>query len=264
MTRSGRRPFCVAKVMGAVTAASLAAAGLLWGCSADGIFGADVEPKINYAGSGEGCSVRADGVCDINGGEDCDCVDCKSTAYCRQDAGIDCDAPEQNDGLCDPISDFCVCDDCRKDPYCQDPSKTNCVQDGQCQGFLEGCLCDDCGDAGRCQVNREASCSAEGDPAECGEDEGCDCISCLWTKSCACTDDGVCAPDEPCICDDCESDPYCITKACQVDCVCDIFGETCACSDCANECGMDAGACGAGGSGGSGGSGGDGGSGDAG
>lgn len=181
----------------------------------------ETPPETTTSGgrSSEGCVGWADGVCDIQGGETCECVDCEKTAYCKWAAGggqvcIESKNPcGPQDGICDPVVDYCACEDCWADPYCQDPDQSNCTNDdGCCDAYLEGCLCTDCRPTAYCLgISGATVCLSGSLSGTCEEGEDCACLDCVLEPRCACSNDDICEVAEPCACQDCKGDASCST-----------------------------------------------------
>jgi hypothetical protein len=190
--------------------------------------------SVGDGGSGSTC-LHVDGFCDLMAAEDCNCIDCSTTALCVPDQCLD-------DDTCDHLLDSCICPGCANDGICGDPGKSNCVDDGKCDSFNEGCHCKDCWTKDAC-APRVAACAGGQPDGKCDRaTEGCDCVDCEGTPLCVvCSVDHLCGPDDPCSCVDCATDVTCHDPShCVDDGVCAIIHEGCGCNDCKDlpECAM--------------------------
>ena len=107
------------------------------------------------------------------------------------------------DGMC-TVDDSCICPDCDAEPSC------GCNYDFICQSFTEGCQCPDCWEKTECLDNPMDKCTDNG---MCADTEYCVCVDCQSTGLCQdpnyCTDDGECVAYEGCHCNDCANEPSC-------------------------------------------------------
>jgi hypothetical protein len=167
-----------------------------------------------------------DGICELLGGEDCNCKECLDTAFCIPDKCV-------TDGVCDPTYDSCICPDCDTFHFCANPQKANCVDDGECDSFHEGCTCADCAKKADCQDNIVV-CNGGKLDGKCEANETCACADCFGTPKCVpCIVNGTCNTYDPCSCIDCIDGDYCTNPDnCTNDGVCDILLEGCVCQDC--------------------------------
>lgn len=181
------------------------------------------------AGGGSTCvGPMPDGVCDLQNGEDCNCVDCQDTAFCNPGQ---CQAGGDS---CDHLYDSCTCAICAEDRYCGDPTRGNCKDGGACDPFVEGCHCPNCWTDPACQGSVAACAGGQPDGTCDRTKEDCSCVDCQGTPLCiACQNTGTCDTNEPCYCPDCVNSKLCSdAMQCVDDGVCAALTEGCLCNDC--------------------------------
>ncbi len=168
-----------------------------------------------------------DGICQLQMGEDCNCVDCQATAFCNPGMCT-------NDTSCDHVVDSCTCPGCAEDVYCGDPTLGNCKDGGACDPYVEGCHCPNCWTNPACQASVAACVGGKPDGICDRSKEDCNCVDCQGTPLCVpCLLSGTCVADEPCYCVDCANTKLCNDPArCVDDGICAILTEGCLCNDC--------------------------------
>jgi hypothetical protein len=177
---------------------------------------------------GDTCIGPPDGTCQYEQGEDCNCVDCLSTALCNMGQ-----CANAGTTTCDHLNDSCTCANCSEDPLCADPTRANCRDAGACYPFTESCLCPNCWTDPACKASVAACANGKPDGMCDRSKEGCDCVDCWATPLCVpCSDGGACG-GQACSCGSCVHQAQCNDVArCVDDGVCAIYTEGCICNDC--------------------------------